>query len=78
MYNRRREWKYLATSAATKRIALIDARDIAAVAVAALTEDDHAGKIYDQWPRAPRWLRAGDNDFPRAWSAGQIFGRISR
>jgi uncharacterized protein YbjT (DUF2867 family) len=32
---------------AAKRIALIDARDIAAVAVAALTEDGHAGKTYD-------------------------------
>jgi uncharacterized protein YbjT (DUF2867 family) len=34
-------------SPAAKRIALIDARDIAAVAVAALTEDGHAGKTYD-------------------------------
>jgi hypothetical protein len=33
---------------AAKRIALIDARDIAAVAVAALTEEGHAGKIYDR------------------------------
>ena len=32
---------------AAKRIALIDARDIAAVAVAALTEEGHQGKIYD-------------------------------
>ena len=32
---------------AAKCIALIDARDIAAVAVAALTEDGHDGKIYD-------------------------------
>ena len=32
---------------ASQRTALIDARDIAAVAVAALTEDGHAGKTYD-------------------------------
>ena len=32
---------------AAKCIALIDARDIAAVAVAALTEEGHQGKIYD-------------------------------
>jgi uncharacterized protein YbjT (DUF2867 family) len=32
---------------AAKRIALIDARDIAAVAVAALTQEGHAGKTYD-------------------------------
>jgi uncharacterized protein YbjT (DUF2867 family) len=32
---------------AAKRIALIDARDIAAVAVAALTEQGHAGNTYD-------------------------------
>ena len=32
---------------AAMRTALIDARDIAAVAVAALTEDGHAGKTYD-------------------------------
>lgn len=32
---------------AAKCIALIDARDIAAVAVAALTEEGHAGKTYD-------------------------------
>lgn len=32
---------------AAKRIAFIDARDIAAVAVAALTEDGHDGKTYD-------------------------------
>lgn len=32
---------------AAKRIALIDARDIAAVAVAALTEEGHTGKTYD-------------------------------
>jgi uncharacterized protein YbjT (DUF2867 family) len=32
---------------AAKRIAFIDARDIAATAVAALTEDGHAGKTYD-------------------------------
>ena len=32
---------------AAKCIALIDARDIAAVVVAALTEDGHEGKIYD-------------------------------
>ncbi len=32
---------------AAKRIALIDTRDIAAVAVAALTEEGHAGKTYD-------------------------------
>lgn len=32
---------------ATKCIALIDARDIAAVVVAALIEDGHEGKIYD-------------------------------
>ena len=32
---------------AAKRIALIDARDIAATAVAALTEEGHAGKTYD-------------------------------
>lgn len=32
---------------AAQRIALIDARDIAAVAVAALTEEGHAGKTYD-------------------------------
>ncbi len=32
---------------AAKRIALIDARDIAAAAVAALTEDGHAGMTYD-------------------------------
>jgi uncharacterized protein YbjT (DUF2867 family) len=32
---------------AAKRIAFIDARDIAAVAVAALTEEGHAGKTYD-------------------------------
>lgn len=32
---------------AAKRIALIDTRDIAATAVAALTEQGHAGKIYD-------------------------------
>ena len=32
---------------ANKRIALIDARDIAAVAVAALTEQGHTGKTYD-------------------------------
>ena len=30
-----------------KRTALLDARDIAAVAVAALTEEGHAGKTYD-------------------------------
>ena len=32
---------------AAKRIALIDTRDIAAVAVAALTEEGHAGRTYD-------------------------------
>lgn len=32
---------------ASQRTALIDARDIAAVAVTALTEDRHAGKTYD-------------------------------
>lgn len=32
---------------AAKRVALIDTRDIAAAAVAALTEEGHAGKIYD-------------------------------
>jgi uncharacterized protein YbjT (DUF2867 family) len=32
---------------AAKRIALIDARDIAAVAVAALTEEGHVGKTYN-------------------------------
>ena len=32
---------------ANKRIALIDARDIAAVPVAALTEEGHTGKTYD-------------------------------
>ena len=32
---------------AAKLIALIDTRDIAATAVAALTEDGHAGKVYD-------------------------------
>lgn len=32
---------------ASQRTALIDARDIAAVAVTALTEDGHAGKTYD-------------------------------
>ena len=32
---------------AAKRIALIDTRDIAATAVAALTEEGHAGKTYD-------------------------------
>ena len=32
---------------AGKRMALLDARDIAATAVAALTEEGHAGKTYD-------------------------------
>jgi uncharacterized protein YbjT (DUF2867 family) len=32
---------------AAKRIALIDARDIAATAIAAFTEEGHAGKTYD-------------------------------
>ena len=32
---------------AAKRIALIDTRDIAAAAVAALTEEDHGGRIFD-------------------------------
>ena len=32
---------------AAKRIALIDTRDVAAVAVAALTEEGHAGETYD-------------------------------
>ena len=32
---------------AAKRVALLDTRDIAATAVAALTEEGHAGKIYD-------------------------------
>ena len=32
---------------AAKRVALLDPRDIAATAVAALTKEGHAGKIYD-------------------------------
>ena len=39
---------------AAKRIALIDTRDIAAAAVAALTEEGHAGKIHD--PNGPELL----------------------
>jgi uncharacterized protein YbjT (DUF2867 family) len=36
----------IATAAGKGRVAMIDARDIAAVAVAALTSDGHAGKTY--------------------------------
>jgi uncharacterized protein YbjT (DUF2867 family) len=54
---------------AAKRIALIDARDIAAVAVAALTEDGHAGKIYDL--NGPELL----DGYTQATTISRVLGR---
>jgi uncharacterized protein YbjT (DUF2867 family) len=54
---------------AAKRIALIDARDIAAVAVAALNEDGHTGKIYDL--NGPELL----DGFEQAATISRVLGR---
>ena len=60
------------TGPAAKRIALIDTRDMAATAVAALTEEGHAGKVYNL--NGPELL----DGYAQAAAFSKVLGRTVR